>query len=106
MPHRTIPLGCSNYPVWFQNIEERLQLSRYLSWSFVSCEGPMRGLRKPSPESFSAVVQHLGVPPGELLLVDDRLPNVVGAVNTGMHAIHFTSAAQLEEELRKKGVLR
>ena len=32
----------SNYPVWWRNIEDKLRLSRYLEWTFVSCEGPMR----------------------------------------------------------------
>lgn len=32
----------SNYPMWFRYIEERLELSRYLSWTFVSCDGPMQ----------------------------------------------------------------
>jgi hypothetical protein len=32
----------SNYPVWFHWIEEKLELSRYLAWTFVSCVGPMK----------------------------------------------------------------
>jgi hypothetical protein len=31
----------SNYPVWHQMIEEKLRLSRFLSWTYLSCEGPM-----------------------------------------------------------------
>ena len=31
-----------------------------------------QGLRKPAPESFAAVVDHLGLPPHRLLFVDDR----------------------------------
>ena len=34
----------SNYPVWYQAIEEELVLSKYLEWSFVSCH---MGVRKP-----------------------------------------------------------
>ena len=39
----------SNYPVWYRMLEERLDLSRYLSWRFVSCN---TGLRKPHPEAY------------------------------------------------------
>lgn len=39
----------SNYPHWYQLIEERLGLSRYVELSFVSCN---TGLRKPDPLAF------------------------------------------------------
>jgi hypothetical protein len=32
----------SNYPVWWQMIEEKLLLSRYLDWTFISCQGPIQ----------------------------------------------------------------
>lgn len=32
----------SNYPAWWQLIEGKLELSRYLRWTFVSCQGPMK----------------------------------------------------------------
>lgn len=32
----------SNYPVWWKMIESKLELSRYLNWTFISCEGPMK----------------------------------------------------------------
>lgn len=94
----------SNYPVWHQYIEAKLQLSRYLRWTFISCEGPIKGLRKPSPECFAAVIEHIGRPAGELLLVDDRLENVTAARAAGMMAIHFNDASQLEEELIALGL--
>ncbi len=34
--------ACSNYTSWYKVVEERLELSRYLQWTFVSCEGPMK----------------------------------------------------------------
>ena len=46
----------SNYPSWWQMIESKLRLSRYLNWSFISCEGPMkvRSLVTPSLSHFRA----------------------------------------------------
>ena len=32
----------TNYPVWYKRIEAKLAVSRYLPWSYVSCEGPMK----------------------------------------------------------------
>jgi hypothetical protein len=34
--------ACSNYPVWWRNVEGSTGLSKWLRWTFVSCEGPMR----------------------------------------------------------------
>lgn len=32
----------TNYPVWWRLIEDKLRLSQYMSWTFASCEGPMK----------------------------------------------------------------
>ena len=48
----------SNYPVWYQRIEERLSLSQFLDWTFVSC---ITGLRKPDPAAYTHVLNELGV---------------------------------------------
>lgn len=32
----------SNYPEWYRWIEGKLQLSQYMPWTFVSCEGPIQ----------------------------------------------------------------
>ena len=66
-----------------------------------------QGLRKPSAECFAAIVQHLQLPADQvdqLLLVDDRQANVDGAVQAGMQAVRFESAAQLAAELRRRGL--
>lgn len=34
--------ACSNYPVWWRNVERSTRLGRWIEWTFVSCEGPMR----------------------------------------------------------------
>ena len=49
----------SNYPVWYQLIEERLRPSRFLDWTFVSC---ITGRRKPDPAAYAHVLNQLGVP--------------------------------------------
>ena len=99
----------SNYPSWHRDLESRLRLSRYLPWSFLSCEGPMEGLRKPAPAAFSAVAETLAASHSEALqltLVDDRLPNVEAARAAGWQAVHFQGCTHLREQLAELGILR
>lgn len=86
----------SNYPCWYRFIEERLALSRYLEWSFVSCE---TGLRKPAREAYEHAARTLGVAPERCVFVDDRQKNVDAARAVGMRGVVFQSAEQLRAEL-------
>jgi FMN phosphatase YigB (HAD superfamily) len=92
----------SNYPCWYRLIEERLRVSRYVAWSFVSCE---TGVRKPDPEAYLVASRALGVPPARCLFVDDRERNCVAAREVGMDAIVFTDAVELRRELAARGLL-
>ena len=92
----------SNYPEWYRMIEERLRLSRYLAWSFVSCR---TGVRKPDPRAFTGALARLGAAPEECLLVDDRAANCAAARALGLAALRFTSAGELEAELARRGLL-
>jgi HAD superfamily hydrolase (TIGR01509 family) len=92
----------SNYPEWYGMIEERLALSRYLAWSFVSCR---TGVRKPDPRAFLGAAASLGVAPGECLFIDDRERNCAAARALGMPALRFTSARELAAELAHRGLL-
>jgi FMN phosphatase YigB (HAD superfamily) len=86
----------SNYSPWYALIEERLALSRYLSWRFVSCD---TGLRKPDPKTFTSAAEALALAPSACLFVDDRRPNVRAAEQVGMRAVHFVGAAELRAAL-------
>jgi len=92
----------SNYPIWYRRIEARLGLSRYLSWSFVSCD---TGLRKPDPEAFRLAARTLGVEPRACLFLDDREENCAAARALGMETLRFTSAEVLAAELARRGLL-
>lgn len=92
----------SNYPVLYRVVEEELSISRWVKWSFVSCE---TGLRKPEPEAYLAASRTLGVSPDECLLVDDRASNCEAAERVGMPAIRFEGAARLELALAERGLL-
>lgn len=74
----------SNYSPWYALIEEKLELSRFLSWRFVSCE---TGLRKPDADAYRNAARTLEVDPGACVFVDDREVNVAAARAVGMQAI-------------------
>lgn len=93
----------SNYPEWYQAIEERLGLSRYLAWSFVSC---MMGVRKPDEEAYRTPLRRLGVEPERCVFVDDREENCAAARAVGIQALRFENAQRLRAELAALGVLR
>ncbi len=92
----------SNYAPWYSLIEERLRLSRWLEWSFVSCD---TGVRKPDHEAYLGPARALGVEPSACLFVDDREENCAAARAVGMPALHFTSVAELRVQLGEAGSL-
>ena len=92
----------SNYPIWYEMIEEKLQLSRYLQWSFVSCH---TGVRKPDPQAYLGAAKSLRVAPRDCLFIDDRLRNVQAAQAVGMDVIHRQSGEQLRDELVRRRLL-
>lgn len=92
----------SNYPCWYQLIEDKLALSQYLPWTFVSCH---TGTRKPDAAAYEGAAAHLGVPTDACLFVDDRALNCRGARAVGMHAVEFVDADALGRELHARGLL-
>lgn len=92
----------SNYSPWYRLIDEKLGLSRYLEWSFVSCD---TGRWKPQAEAFRHAAATLQRPPAECLFIDDREVNVEAARREGMVAIHRTDVASLRRELARHGLL-
>lgn len=91
----------SNYSIWYQLIDEALNLSRYLSWTFVSCA---TGVRKPDPRAYLGVEKALGVTPTECLFIDDRTENVEAAIRIGMDVILKVDSAQVRKELATKRI--
>lgn len=92
----------SNYPSWYALIEERLAISRFVPWSFVSCR---TGVRKPDPAAYARVLRDLAVPPEACLFVDDREGNCEAARRSGMRAMCFENVETLRASLSKLGVL-
>jgi HAD superfamily hydrolase (TIGR01509 family) len=92
----------SNYPVWYQLIEQRLRLSRFLDWTFVSC---VTGKRKPDPAAYAHVLNELGVSADQCVFVDDRVGNCEAAHQSGIRSVLFEGVGPLRGSLRQTGVL-
>lgn len=94
----------SNYPPWYQLIEERLRLSQYVGLSFFSCD---TGVRKPAAEAYLGACRSLGRRPDECVFVDDRALNTDAARAAGLHALQFAGdVGALRGSLRDLGFLR
>lgn len=91
----------TNYPIWYQLIEDKLKLSKYLSWTFCSCT---LGKRKPDTEFYKEVVRYLEVDPEYCIFIDDRPKNVQAAAEVGIKGVHFKNVDLLREELSLLGV--
>lgn len=73
----------------------------------VSCYSWELGAVKPEPAYFERAVERIGVDPGEVLFVDDRLDNVESARSVGLAGVHWTfldGLDELESQLAHHGV--
>ena len=95
----------SNYPPYYRLIEQRLQLSRYLRWTAISCE---TGLRKPALEAYRDAARRAHCPLDSCVLIDDRQRNVDAALQAGFRdAIRFGGGSgDLRRALREHGLLK
>ena len=58
---------------------------------------------KPDPSIYAHAVQGLGVDPGEILFIDDREDNIVGARAAGMQAIRYLDHQSFLAEIQAGG---
>jgi len=86
----------SNYPRWYLDLVRRFRLDRFFTGHHLSWDV---GARKPDPAYYRAVLERIGVAPGELLFVDDRERNLAAAQELGIRTILFTDAASLRAAL-------
>ena len=59
------------------------------------------GQRKPEPAIYRRALSQLGVAPREAIYVDDRLKNIIGARQVGMHALRFTDSLGVRREIER-----
>jgi HAD superfamily hydrolase (TIGR01509 family) len=69
----------------------------------VFCSAQFR-IGKPDPRVFAACLRELGVAAEDALFIDDKAENAEGARRAGLHAHHFTGAANLRAVLQQHGL--
>jgi putative hydrolase of the HAD superfamily len=67
-------------------------MARFFERVFVSAE---LGLIKPDPQIYREVARELGITPAEMIFIDNKQVNIVGAESLGITGHHFTSPADL-----------
>ncbi len=60
---------------------------------------------KPDAAFYAAAAKLAGVAPKQIFFVDDRPENVAGAIAAGWDAVLYESVSQLNDELRRRGIL-
>ncbi|HEY2710266.1 MAG TPA: HAD family phosphatase [Caulobacteraceae bacterium] len=63
------------------------------------------GLAKPDPRIFELAAREAGLPPNELLFVDDSRTNIDAAAACGFAVHHFVDPAGLQPDLAARGLL-
>jgi FMN phosphatase YigB (HAD superfamily) len=115
LPHTLIPEGmlsgiAQNYrlvllsntnAIHFAMIRENYPLLRHFHSFVLSYEV---GAMKPLPLIYRRAIEKAGCLPEECFFTDDMPAYVEGARAQGIDAVQFESAAQIEAELRKRGV--
>lgn len=85
----------------FRHIEDNFNVSRHFEELILSHEV---GYVKPEPEIYHEVLKRSKLDPQHCLFIDDLVPNVQGAKEVGLHAIHFTGIDNLRSRLTEFGI--
>jgi putative hydrolase of the HAD superfamily len=87
----------SNYTdMMREKIEKEWKITHLFDDIIISYEV---GLIKPDPAIFELALSRLGVSASEAVLIDDRIKNIDGARQFGLHAIHYQTRQQALAEL-------
>ena len=62
------------------------------------------GLRKPEKKAYTMVLDYLGLTAGEVIFLDDTIPNIIGAEEAGIKGIVVLSSSQMIADLQKQGI--
>lgn len=77
----------------------------FLSWFDGIVVSGDEQMRKPQPEFYQLLLKRYHVNAAESLFIDDNFRNILAARELGINTIHFTSAADLEQQLPQYGVM-
>ena len=77
----------------------------FLNWFDGIVVSGAEKMRKPAPEFYHILLDRYDVKAEEAIFIDDNYRNILAAEKIGINCIHFTSAQELEEELRALNLL-
>jgi FMN phosphatase YigB (HAD superfamily) len=100
--HRLVLLSNTNV-IHFEGIRANYPLLRHFNGFVLSYEV---GAMKPLPAIYERAIEVAGCAAEECFFTDDIAEYVEGARRMGIDAVQFESAAQIREELRRRGVLK
>ena len=86
----------SNYPIWYEELDSRMNLSEFVDHHFVSYR---IGHRKPSAQTYQIPLQKMQCDPKDAIFIDDREVNCAAARELGMKGIRFYHTQKLKEDL-------
>lgn len=89
-------------PIHVAHMEANFSFPRHFPVRIYSC---VAGVSKPDPAIYQLAILEAGVPPGEILYIDDGAACVEAGRRAGLEAILFQSAEQLLGELGQRGIL-
>lgn len=92
---KTILLS-NNYEDLFAHTKKLYDLEKYFDFTFSSSS---IGFKKPEREAYEHVLKTLDAKPEEVVFIDNKEKNIVGANDLGIKTIHFKDAEQLKKEL-------
>lgn len=97
--HGAIPMGClsNTNPVHWQRHLDHWGIVQHLDWTFTSHEV---GIMKPEPAIFAYVIHTIGLPPDQLLFLDDSNEHVQAARASGMRAEQTRGLQEVQDALR------
>jgi FMN phosphatase YigB (HAD superfamily) len=98
--YRLVLLSNTN-AIHFEMLRENYPLLRHFHALVLSYQV---GAMKPLPLIYRRAIEAAGCLPEECFFTDDIAPYVAAARAQGIDAVQFESAAQIEAELRKRGV--
>jgi putative hydrolase of the HAD superfamily len=99
--YRLVLLSNTNR-IHFEGIQPNYPILRHFHARILSYEV---GVMKPGAEIYRRAVAAAGCLPEECFFTDDMAENVEAALREGIDAVQFHSAAQIEQELRERGVV-
>ncbi len=99
--HRLVLLSNTN-SIHFDMLRAEYPILRHFHACILSHE--VKAM-KPNPKIYQAAIAAAGFAPEECFFADDIADYVAGARAAGIDAVQFQSAAQIEAELRARGVI-